>query len=102
MALVNLNSALRSLRGKVDGWVYKQYRYGTVVSRVPRMGKVKPSAAQLAHRERVKEAGVFYREVLRDPKLKARYSKIARKKGIPLPAVTLAMFFRRDRDTRNA
>ncbi len=94
MAKVSLNSALRGVRGRVGEWVFKQYSYGTVVTRAPRMTEVKPSAAQLAHRDRVRAAGKFYQEVLADPVLRKRYTAMARKRGIPLPAMTLAEYFK--------
>jgi type I restriction-modification system DNA methylase subunit len=100
MAKVLMNSALRQLRGQVDQWVFKRYCYGTVVTRRPDMSRVKPSAAQRAHREKVKEAGEFYKKVLQDPVLLKRYRAVAKKKKLPLPAVTLAEFFRTARETR--
>ena len=74
--------------------MYKQYAYGTVVTRLPQMKRIKPTAAQLAHRNRVRAAGKFYREVLADPVLLERYSALAKRRGIPLPAVTLAEYFK--------
>ena len=97
MATLILNSALQGLRGRVGEWIYKQYSYGTVVTRVPQMKGIKPSAAQRAHRDRVRAAGKFYRQVLADPVLLKRYSAIARRRGIPLPAVTLTEYFKRAR-----
>jgi hypothetical protein len=94
MAIATLDLALAGLRGRVGKWVYKQYAYGTVVTRLPRMEGIKPTAAQLAHRNRVRAAGKFYREVLADPVLLKRYSALARRRGIPLPAVTLAEYFK--------
>jgi hypothetical protein len=64
------------------------------------MEKVRWSAAQIAHRKRVKAAGKFYREVLADPALKKRYQTIATKQGIPLSAVTLTEFMKRTRERK--
>src|ERR1041385_3696280 len=100
MATVRLNSALESLRGRVGEWVYKQYSYGTVVTRVPKMEGIKPSAAQRAHRNRVRAAGKFYQQVLADPVLLKRYSTLARRRGSPLPAVTLAEYFKAARESQ--
>lgn len=94
MAKIKLNTALKDLHGRVDEWVYKHYSYGTVVTRRPRMENVKWSPAQLAHRERVRESGAFYRAVVADPELKKKYEAIAAEKGIPLSAVTLAEYFK--------
>jgi hypothetical protein len=100
MAIAKLNSALQELRGRVGDLVYKQYSYGTVVTRVPQMEGIKPTAAQRAHRNRVRLAGKFYQEVLADPVLLKRCSAIARKRRIPLPAVTLAEYFKAAREGR--
>lgn len=97
MAKTNLNTALNGLRGSVDGWVYKQYSYGTVITRRPRMDQVVWSPAQQAHREQVRRAGEFYRSVVANPALKARFQAIADEKRIPLSAVTLQEFLRRQK-----
>lgn len=97
MAKITLNSALRGIHGRVDEWIYKHYADGVVVTRRPRMEKVKWSPAQRAHREKVRAAGAFYRAVLADPKAKRRYAAIAAKKGIPLSAVTLVEYFKQQR-----
>lgn len=95
MAKTKLNTALTSIRGRIGDLVYKHYSYGTVITRVPRMTHIKWSPAQIAHRQRVREAGIFYRAVLADPRLKKKFEAIAAKKKIPLPAATLADFMRR-------
>jgi hypothetical protein len=95
MAKVKLNSALRELRGNVDGLIFKQYKKGIVVSRSPRMGHIKASPAQLAQRERFRGAAKFHREVLEDPREKRRFSALATKRGMPLSAVTFAAYLKR-------
>jgi hypothetical protein len=95
MARTQLNSALTGLRGQIGDLVFKQYKYGTVVTRVPRMSNVKPSKKQLEHRQRVKAAAQFYRAAMNDPELKRRFESIAKKKGWPLSAVALREYFRR-------
>ena len=97
MGKTQLHPPFAALRGRVGDLVFKQYSYGTVVTRVPRMGKVEWSPAQRAHRAKVRLAAKFYREVLSDAALKKKYQAIARKKKIPLPAATLAAFMRRER-----
>ena len=100
MAKAELNSALKHLRGNVDGLVFKHYSYGIVVSRMPRMDRVKPTPAQREHRKRFREAGGFHRQVLADPALKKRYTAVARKKRLPLSAVTLAAFMKQRQTAR--
>lgn len=95
MARTSPNAGLRNLSGSIDRWVYKQYRYGTVVTRQPDMSGVKASARQIAHREHVRRAGEFYRkEVLSNPALLARFTAIARRKGIPVSAVSFAEYMK--------
>lgn len=52
------------------------------------------------HRNRVRAAAKFYHEVHANPALLKRYSATARKRGIPLPAVTLAEYFKAAREGR--
>jgi hypothetical protein len=96
MAKVQLNAALKSLRGAMDGYVYKHYKdkRGTVLGRVPDMSRVKPSSAQLAQRDRMRAAGEFHRQVLADPKLLRKYQKLAKRQGINLSAATMAAAMR--------
>jgi hypothetical protein len=94
MPKATLNTALIALRGRIDGFVYKQYHYGTVVTRVPDMTKVKPSKAQLAHRQRMREAAQFHRQVLKDPALLKKYQRIARQSRINLSAATMGEVLR--------
>ena len=94
MAKVTLNTALAAMRGAVDGFVYKHYAYGTVVTRRPDMSKVKPSRAQLAHRQRMRAAAAFHRKVLEDPVLLKKYQRIARRERINLSAATMGEVLR--------
>jgi hypothetical protein len=97
MAKLKLNSALATLSGSIDGWVYKQYsdKRGLVLSRKPDMTKVKPSAAQLAHRKRMREAAKFHQQVLNDAALLKKFRRIAAQKGINLSAATMGEILRR-------
>ena len=98
MPKVKLNSALVALRGTLDGFVYKHYandKRGMVLSRRPDMSQVKPSRAQLAHRERMRAAAEFHRQVLADPALLKKYQRIARRARINLSAATMGEVLRR-------
>jgi hypothetical protein len=95
MARTSLNAGLKRLSGAIDGWVYKQYDYGTVITRRPDMSGVKPSAKQLTHRENVRRAGEFHRRgVLSNPALLEKFTAIARRKGIPVSAVSLSEYLK--------
>ena len=97
MAKLRLNTALASLHGSVEGFVYKHYKNdkrGMVLSRKPDMSNVEPSPAQLARRERMREAGKFHQQVLNDPVLLKKYQRIARQKRINLSAATMGEVLR--------
>jgi hypothetical protein len=95
MARTTLNAGLKGLTGVIDGWVYKQYDYGTVITRRPDMSRVKATAKQLTHRENVRRAGEFHRHgVLPNPALLAKFTAIARRKGIPVSAVSLSEYLK--------
>src|SRR5437868_246470 len=95
MARTKLNSALRHIRGAIDGWCYKRYAGELVISRRPDMSRVKWSPKQIARRELMRAAGLFHRQVLANPMLKKRFQAIADKKGHPLSAVTMGDYMRR-------
>jgi hypothetical protein len=98
MPKVTLNTALASLRGTLDGFTYKHYandKRGMVLSRVPDMSRVKPSKAQLAHRQRMKTAAEFHRQVLADPVLLKKYQRLAKQARINLSAATMGKVLRR-------
>ena len=97
MAKVELSPLLKSIRGRMDGFVYKHYKdkRGLVLGRVPDMSKVKPSAAQIAQREAMRAAGKFHRQVLADPVLLKKYQKLAKKQRINLSAATMAAAMKR-------
>lgn len=98
MAKAELNSGLKTLRGDLDGFVFKQYGDKVVVSRRPRMDQIKPSPAQQAQRKRFHAAAKFHREVLADPALKQHYETLAEEQSLPLSAVTLAAYMRQVQD----
>lgn len=98
MPKIRLNAALQSLTGTLDGLVFKHYRKdkrGLVLSRKPDMSKVKPTRAQLARRQLMRDAAKFHRQVLADPALRKKYQGIARRKRINLSAATMGEALRR-------
>ena len=97
MPKIALNSALTHVRGTVDGWVYKHYtkdKRGMVLSRKPDMSNVTPSAAQLARRDLMRQAGAFHRQVLKNPALLKKYQRIAKERRINLSAATMGVVLR--------
>lgn len=97
MAKIQLNSAIASLSGTMDGLVYKHYKNdkrGHVLSRKPDMSGVKWSPAQRAHRQRMKAAAAFHRQVLADPVLLKKYTPLAKQQRVNLSAVTMGEVLR--------
>ena len=93
MARVKLNPIIEELRGQVGELVFKRYGDRVVVSKKPDMSKVKPSAAQLAHRERFRQATVYGRVALADPATRALYEAAAKSRGKPVVSVAIGDFF---------
>jgi hypothetical protein len=61
------------------------------------MSKVKPSAAQKAQRRRMVKAAAYYRAVKVDPALLATYQRMAKKRGITVPAAVASDYFKQQR-----
>ncbi len=80
MAKIELNPLLGKVQGAIGGIILKRYGDRTVASKYPDMSRVKSSPLQLAQQERMKWAIYYYRHVLGDPTLKARYEKRAKAK----------------------
>ena len=83
MAKVQLNSALSSLSGRMDNWVYRRTRRGTSVAKRPSVSGI-ATAGQLAVRERFRLAAAYAKSALLDPALRSRYEAAARPRG-PAP-----------------
>lgn len=80
MARVNNNPLLKGVSGKIgDQIVVKQYSYGTVISAVPDMRRVKKSALQKLAQHHFSDAVAYAQTILRDPKKKAAYAKKIKK-----------------------
>jgi hypothetical protein len=70
-----LNSALGRLRGRVDGWVYRNQNGALVVAKRPDFSAVVPSPAQIAVRERFLRAAAFGRRALTEAPLREIYGR---------------------------
>ena len=75
MAHVKNSALLQGVKGALGELVIKQYGNRTVITKKPDMSRVKKSALQKIYRDRFKEAVVYARGVLRDPKKKAAFAK---------------------------
>lgn len=75
MARVKNNPLLKGVSGKIgDAFVVKQYSYGTVISAIPDMSRVKKSKLQKVKQGTFGAAVAYAQGILRDPKKKAAYA----------------------------
>lgn len=75
MARQKQNVLTHGLTGNVYGQlIFKQYSYGTVVSKVPNRSKVVPSKKQKASTDRFRKAVAYAKQVLKDPVKYAEYA----------------------------
>jgi hypothetical protein len=81
MAKIALNSAIASIRGGIDNWVYRRTRDGNILGRRP-INTRPPTAAQLGVREQFRLAAAYGRSVLADETLAGRYNTAARARGM--------------------
>lgn len=76
MARTNKNPLLQGVSGKIGGQlVIKQYSYGTVISAMPDMSKVKKSMRQKQEQNKFAKAVAYARSITRNPDKKAAYAK---------------------------
>lgn len=93
MVKVILNPGLRRMSGKMGDWTYR-WMYGKqTVMKTPDMSKVKWSKAQKAHRQRFREAIRYARRAMADPKVRAHYEEIGKKKDRQPFRVAVSDFF---------
>lgn len=93
MAKVRLNPILEQIRGQVGDLVFKRYGKEVIISRKPDLSGVEPTEAQLAVRERFRQAALYGKMVMADPETKMLYVEAAKAKGKPVFSLTVADFF---------
>jgi hypothetical protein len=93
MAKVKLNPILEQISGQVGDLVFKRYGDKTIIGQKPDLSGVEATPAQLAARERFREAALYGKMVMADPDAKALYSEVAKAKGKPVFSLTIADFF---------
>jgi hypothetical protein len=78
MAKVILNPLINQVYGKLDKLVFRRTSAGgTSVIKLADMSNVQWSEAQMAQRQRFKEAAAYARAALADPQVRARYAERA-------------------------
>ena len=76
MAREKNNALLKGVSGTIgDNFVVKQYCYGTVISAVPDMRRIKKSALQKYKQGRFADAIAYAQSIIHDRKKKAAYAK---------------------------
>jgi hypothetical protein len=93
MAKVKLNPIIEQVRGQIGDLVFKRYNDEVVIARKPELDGLDPSAAQLAARERFRQAVLYGKVVMGDPAAKAVYDAAAKTKQQPVFSLAVADFF---------
>jgi hypothetical protein len=80
MVKITLNPMIKSARGKFGDVIFRRTHTGEfIATKLPDMSNVVWSEAQQAQRERFREAVAYAREAMADPKVRAKYEKLAKK-----------------------
>jgi hypothetical protein len=96
MARAKLNPTIEELRGAIGEIVFKRVRGKIIATKKPVFSKEqKPSAKQLANRQRFREAAAYAKVAQKDPVLRPIYEPVARQRQVAVYTVAL-------RDHRNA
>lgn len=87
---------MQGVSGKIgDQLVIKQYSYGTVISAMPDMSRVKPSRKQKLEQQKFAEAVAYAKSISRNPVKKAAYSRKL-KKGQSVYHAAIQEFYKKD------
>ena len=93
MVKVILHPSIQRMSGKMGAFTYR-WTYGQqTIMKTPDMSNVKWSKAQKAHRQRFREAILYARRAMADPKACAYYEKAAKKAGRQPFRVAVSDFF---------
>jgi hypothetical protein len=93
VAKVKLNPILEQIQGQVGDLVFKRYGDEVLISRKPDLEGQVATEAQLAVRDRFREAALYGKMVMADADTKALYVEAAKAKGKPVFSLTVADFF---------
>lgn len=80
MPKVRFAPVVESIQGTMYDVVFKKSPKGnTIVTKKPDMSNVEWSEAQIAQRQRFKQANAYAKAVLSDPKVRAKYERRAKR-----------------------
>ena len=91
MAKLHLNSALASISGMVDNWVYRRTEDGNILGKRP-VNTTKPTIAQLTVRDQFRAAAAYAKAMQEDSVLWPRYQAAGKAKGLRPFAFALTDF----------
>ena len=90
MAIVKLKPGYENIRLSRGNLVLKHYGTVTVLSRKPTFRNRKFTEAQKACQERFREAALFAKRLMEDPRVRAVYEEEARLNGKPARSLIIA------------
>jgi hypothetical protein len=93
VAQVKMNPVFVQVKGKVGDLVFKQYGEALVMARTPHANGHEATPAQVAVRERFREAALYGKLALAQPAVRQVYAAAAREQGKPVTSLTIADFF---------
>ena len=100
MARNKNNILLKGSTGKLDKLIFKQYSYGTVVSKSPDRSKVKLSKKQKQANKRFQEAVKFAKAIVADPGQHGEYKILMKKsKSVSIYHAALKEYLKRNKTT---
>src|SRR5262245_59912495 len=94
MSKVRLNPILEGMRGSVGDLIFRQRENQTIVARRPIQVHQPNSPAQLAVREKFRQAAAYAKVAFANSATRAVYTPKAKEKRLPVFALMVADFFR--------
>lgn len=89
---VKLNPMFDEVSGQLGEMVFRRVGGKTIAGRKPTV-TAQPTAEQIAHRDRFKQAAAFGNSVMANSSLRALYTEVAKSKGMPVFALTVQDYF---------
>lgn len=90
MAKVQLNPIVNNVRGKLGRVVFRRYGTETIMASLPNTEGREWTEAQLAARERFRQAATYTKAALANPLTRAVYEEAAQSRRLPITSVAMA------------
>jgi hypothetical protein len=94
MGKVKDSIIVEGLSGQVGGVLLKNYRYGTVISKMPDRSKVKLTIHQKKLNTNFQQGVEYARSIINDPVKKKQFEKQARRKHTSVYHYVLAQYLK--------